>query len=109
MLLGRTVQQPPESQRIVRRGVLLIEAGSVSGIVPHVPSEFSGQILDLAGRFVVPALAALPTIPGAATIPFALPIRLRTRNAVSGFANRVHDEALYIGVAPVGPFLLDNL
>ncbi len=45
----------------VKRGVLLIEAGRVSGIMPHVPPEFAGQILDLQGRFVIPALADLHT------------------------------------------------
>ena len=41
------------------RGVVLIEAGRVSGIVPGVPQGFGGQVLDLEGRFVVPALADL--------------------------------------------------
>lgn len=43
----------------VERGVLLIEAGRVRGVAPRVPPGFSGQILDLEGRFVVPALADL--------------------------------------------------
>jgi len=43
----------------VRHGVLLIEAGRISGIGTHVPPEFSGRVLDIEGRFVVPALADL--------------------------------------------------
>ena len=43
----------------LRHGVLLIEAGRISGIGTHVPPEFSGRVLDIEGRFVVPALADL--------------------------------------------------
>ncbi len=79
----------------VRRGVLLIEAGRIGGIESHVPPEFRGRILDLEGRFVVPALADLHIHSWGNASPGGTPQLLGPRLAAQA--------ALYNGVA----FILD--
>ncbi|MXW67916.1 MAG: amidohydrolase family protein [Gemmatimonadales bacterium] len=79
----------------VRRGVLLIEAGRISDVVTHIPPEFAGRILDVEGRFVVPALADLHIHSWGHASPGGTPQLLGPERAARA--------ALYNGVA----FILD--
>lgn len=79
----------------VKRGVVLIDGGRMRGIAPGIPSEFSGQILDVEGRFVIPALADLHIHSWGHASPGGTPQLLGPAGA-----SRV---ALYNGVA----FILD--
>ncbi len=79
----------------VRRGVLLIEAGRISDVVTHIPPEFAGRILDVEGRFVVPALADLHIHSWGHASPGGTPQLLGPEGAARA--------ALYNGVA----FILD--
>jgi len=79
----------------LRRGVLLIEAGRITGIETRIPPEFSGRILDIEGRFVVPALADLHIHSWGHASPGGMPQLLGPEGAARA--------ALYNGVA----FILD--
>ena len=79
----------------VQRGVLLIEGGRVTGVTDQVPPAFTGEIHDVGGRFVVPALADLHTHSFGNNSPAGMPQLLGPQ----GTAN----AALYNGVA----FVLD--
>lgn len=76
-------------------GVLLIEGGVVGGLMAAVPPEFTGQILDLEGRFVLPALADLHTHSFGNMSPRGMPQLLGPQGAANA--------ALFTGVA----FVLD--
>ena len=92
-LSGATILNPADES--VRRGVLLIENGTVSRIVETVPPDFPGETLDLAGKFVIPALADLHSHTFGNNSPAGMPQLLGPQ----GTAN----AALYTGVA----FVLD--
>ena len=79
----------------VQRGVLLIEGGRVTGVTDQVPPAFTGEIHDVDGRFVIPALADLHTHSFGNNSPAGMPQLLGPQ----GTAN----AALYNGVA----FVLD--
>ncbi|MCY4398959.1 MAG: amidohydrolase family protein [Gemmatimonadetes bacterium] len=78
-----------------QRGVLLIEGGRVTGVTDGVPPGFTGEIHDVGGRFVIPALADLHTHSFGNNSPAGMPQLLGPQ----GTAN----AALYNGVA----FVLD--
>ena len=79
----------------VQRGVLLIEGGRVVGVADEVPPAFTGEVRDVGGRFVIPALADLHTHSFGNNSPAGMPQLLGPQ----GTAN----AALYNGVA----FVLD--
>ncbi len=79
----------------VDRGTLLIEDGIVSGVAAEVPADFTGQVLDLDGRFVMPAPADLHTHSFGNMSPRGMPQMLGPQ----GTSN----TALFTGVA----FVLD--
>ena len=92
-LTGATILDPADES--VRHGVLLIEDGAVSRIAEAVPPDFPGEILDLTGKFVIPALADLHSHTFGNNSPAGMPQFLGPQ----GTAN----AALYTGVA----FVLD--
>ena len=79
----------------VDHGVLLIQDGIVGGVLAAVPPDFGGRVLDLEGRFVMPALADLHTHSFGNMSPRGMPQLLGPQ----GTAN----AALFTGVA----FVLD--
>lgn len=92
-LTGATFLNPADES--IRHGVLLIEDGRISRFTDAVPPGFPGETLDLAGKFVIPALADLHTHTFGNMSPGGMPQLLGPQ----GTAN----AALYTGVA----FVLD--
>lgn len=92
-LANATVLNPADES--VESGVLLIEDGIVTGLAAAPPPDFTGRVLDLEGRFVMPALADLHTHSFGNMSPRGMPQMLGPQ----GSAN----AALYTGVA----FILD--
>lgn len=79
----------------VDRGVLVIRDGVVTGLAATVPPDFTGRVLDLEGRFVMPAPADLHTHSFGNMSPRGMPQMLGPQ----GTAN----AALFTGVG----FVLD--
>ena len=90
-LTGAAILNPADES--IRHGVLLIENGTVSRIAETVPPDFPGETLDLAGKFVIPALADLHSHTFGNNSPAGMPQLLGPQ----GTAN----AALYTGVALV--------
>ena len=92
-LAGAAILSPADES--IRHGVLLIENGTVSRIAETVPPDFPGETLDLAGKFIIPALADMHSHTFGNMSPAGMPQLLGPQ----GTAN----AALYTGVA----FVLD--
>ena len=92
-LANAVVLNPAEES--VDRGVLLIEGGFVTGLAAAPPPDFAGEVLDLEGRFVMPAPADVHTHSFGNMSPRGMPQMLGPQ----GTAN----TALFTGVA----FVLD--
>lgn len=92
-LTGATILNPADESTL--HGVLLIEDGRISRITDAVPPGFSGETLDLAGKFVIPALADLHSHTFGNNSPGGMPQLLGPQGTAKA--------ALYTGVA----FVLD--
>ena len=87
-LTGVTVLNPADES--ARSGVLLIQGGVVLGVEDGVPSGFEGEVVDLEGAFVLPALADMHTHSFGNASPAGPPQMLGTQGAANA--------ALYTGV-----------
>ncbi len=92
-LAGAVVLNPADES--VHRGVVLIEDGRIHSLAESLPADFDGQVRDLGGRHVIPALADLHTHSFGNASPGGMPQFIGPQGTA--------DAALYAGVA----FLLD--
>ena len=92
-LVGATVLNPADETR--RSGVLVIRDGAVVGLESAVPGGFAGEVVDVSGAYVIPALADMHTHSFGNASPAGPPQMLGTQGAANA--------ALYTGVA----FVLD--
>ena len=79
----------------VHRGAVVIQAGRIATLADALPPDFDGTVLDLDGRFVIPALADVHTHSFGNASPGGMPQLLGPQGTASA--------ALYTGVA----FILD--